>query len=100
VIAPADIEVSECNCSICRKLGNLALIVEQPQFKLLKGEEHLTTYTFHTNVAQHYFCSTCGVKSFYVPRSKPDGISVNVRCLDEGTVKSMRVVAFDGASWE
>ena len=53
---------------------------------LLTGEDKLTTYTFNTGTAQHRFCSVCGIKGFYVPRSKPDGFSVNVRCLDEGAV--------------
>ncbi len=60
----------------------------------------MTTYTFHTGVAQHYFCKVCGIKSFYIPRSHPDGVSVNARCLDLGTVESMTVVPFDGQHWE
>ena len=64
-------------------------------FELIQGEEHLATYTFNTGVAQHYFCRVCGVKSFYVPRSHPDGVSVNVRCLDPGTVSSIAVERFD-----
>jgi len=67
---------------------------------LLKGEDLLTTYTFNTGVAKHHFCSRCGVKSFYVPRSHPDGVSVNVHCLDEGTVESINITAFDGSNWE
>lgn len=39
-------------------------------------------------------------KSFYVPRSHPNGISVNARCLDVGSVRVMRVAPFDGAHWE
>ncbi len=100
VIAPAHIDVSECNCSICGKVGFLHLIVPAERFKLLSGGEALTTYTFNTGVAKHLFCSICGVKSFYVPRSHPDGISVNARCMDEGTVESMSVRPFDGRDWE
>ena len=81
-------------------LGYFHLIVSKPQFELEQGGDCLTTYTFNTGVAQHYFCSVCGVKSFYVPRSHPDGISVNVRCLDEGTVKSLSIVPFDDAKRE
>jgi hypothetical protein len=100
VIAPAHIDVSECNCSICNKAGFLHLIVPAERFKLLSGGEALTTYTFNTGVAKHLFCSICGVKSFYVPRSHPDGISVNARCIDEGSVESMSVRPFDGRDWE
>ena len=100
VDAPADIEVTECNCSICSKSGSLHLIVNKDQFRLLQGEDNLATYTFDTHEAKHYFCKTCGIKSFYVPRSHPDGFSVNARCLDEGTVTSMTISQFDGKNWE
>jgi hypothetical protein len=100
VLAPARITVSECDCSICSKLGFLHLIVPAEQFKLLSGSDALTTYTFNTGVAKHYFCSTCGVKSFYVPRSHPDGISVNARCIDDGSIESMAIKPFNGRDWE
>jgi hypothetical protein len=100
VDAPADLEVTECNCSICSRSGYLHLIVKKEQFRLLSGEDNLTTYTFDTHEAKHYFCKTCGIKSFYIPRSHPDGISVNARCLEEGTVTTMVIEAFDGKNWE
>lgn len=100
VEAPAEIEVQLCNCSICAMSSHLHLIVPNNRFRLLEGREALTTYTFNTGVAQHHFCSKCGIKSFYVPRSNPDGISVNARCLDPGTVTDLRITDFDGRNWE
>jgi hypothetical protein len=97
--APERIECSDCNCSICAKSGYLHLIVPKSKFRLLKGEDHLTTYTFNTGVAKHTFCRTCGIKSFYVPRSNPDGYSVNVRCLDPQP-QELVIVPFDGRNWE
>jgi len=100
VIAPAIVTVSDCNCSICAKSGYLHLTVPSARFKLLQGSEVLTRYQFNTGIAQHLFCSVCGIKSFYVPRSHPDGFSVNARCLDEGTIERMVVEPFDGREWE
>lgn len=100
VKAPADLVLSECNCSVCRMTGFLHLIVRKGDFRLLRGESDLSTYTFNTGVAKHYFCSHCGIKSFYVPRSNPDGYSVNARCLDPGTVASTTAEPFDGRNWE
>lgn len=100
VTAPADLEVNECNCSICSKSGYLHLIVRGSDFRLLQGEPDLSTYTFNSGVAKHFFCRHCGVKSFYVPRSNPDGYSVNARCLDPGTVASITISDFDGRNWE
>jgi hypothetical protein len=85
---------------MCRRSGYLHLIVPKSQFRLLQGEESLTTYTFNTRTAKHLFCRVCGIKSFYVPRSHPDGFSVNARCLDPGTVTHITVRPFDGANWE
>ena len=100
VDAPASIEVEDCDCTMCRMSGYLHLIVSAAHFRLLRGEEHLTTYSFNTHTAKHRFCSVCGVKSFYVPRSHPDGVSVNARCLDDGSVTSMTIRPFDGRNWE
>lgn len=92
--------VSECNCSICRKKGYLHAIVRPAAFELLSGEVDLATYTFNTGVAKHRFCRYCGVQSFYVPRSDPDKIDVNVRCLEGVDLRALRVVQFDGQHWE
>ncbi len=100
VLAPEEIETEECNCSICRMTGFLHLIVDADRFRLLSGEDKLTTYTFNTGTAKHHFCSVCGIKSFYVPRSHPDGFSVNARCLDDGPVTVTRITLFDGKHWE
>ncbi len=100
VIAPAHIEVSDCNCSMCSKTGYLHLIVPASRFKLVCGQDVLTAYEFNTRTARHLFCSVCGIKSFYVPRSHPDGYSVNVRCLDEGTVAGMTLIPVNGKEWE
>ena len=80
--------------------GFLHLFVSRKNFRLIKGDDDLTTYTFNTGVAQHYFCSHCGIKSFYVPRSHPDGYSIDVNCLDPATIGSLTIKPFDGRNWE
>jgi len=92
--------VTVCNCSICTRKGYLHLIVPQEQFRLLAGADALATYRFGTQVAQHHFCRYCGVASFYVPRSHPDRIDVNVRCLDGVDVSTLELRHFDGRHWE
>lgn len=95
---PDPLVALDCNCSICRKKGFLHVIVEKGAFNLLSGAEVLSTYTFGTHAAKHHFCSVCGVHGFYVPRSHPDGIDVNVRALD--AIPEHRVEVFDGDNWE
>ncbi len=93
------VEVEDCNCSLCSKSGYLHLIIPKSRFKLLSGKDMLEKYTFNTGVAKHTFCKICGIKPFYIPRSNPDGIDVNVRCLDQSP-RSMSIVQFDGQNWE
>ncbi len=100
VDAPARLTVQICNCSICRMTAFEHLIVPAARFRLLAGAGSLLTYTFNTGVARHLFCRHCGIKSFYVPRSNPDAYSVNVRCIDPGTIAAITTEAFDGAHWE
>lgn len=100
--APDDVEVEDCNCSICARTGYLHLILPAGRFRLLSGDSLLTAYGFNTGVARHLFCSVCGIKSFYIPRSNPDGVSVNLRCVDDrDSFRSIEILPFDGRSdWE
>ena len=100
VEAPARLTVQDCNCSMCSMTGYLHLIVPASRFRLLRGGDRLTAYTFNTGVARHLFCRRCGIKSFYVPRSNPDGYSVNARCLDRSTIVDLQIEPFDGRNWE
>jgi hypothetical protein len=92
--------LSDCNCSMCTKKALLHLIVPKADFELVSGGDHLSTYQFNTKVAKHHFCRTCGIHSFYVPRSHPDGFSVNARCLDGVELAWFDVEPFDGENWE
>jgi hypothetical protein len=85
---------------MCAKKGFIHLIVPLAQFDLLTGQEDLATYTFNTGVAKHKFCKTCGIHAFYTPRSDPDKVDVNVRCLDGIDLAAIKTVPFDGQNWE
>ncbi|WP_354623617.1 GFA family protein [Psychromonas sp. MME2] len=99
VDAPSVIEADLCNCSVCKKSGYLHLIVPNSRFKLLTGKSKLIEYNFNTGIAKHFFCKTCGIKPFYIPRSNPDGVDVNVNCLDT-EAKQVNISDFDGKNWE
>lgn len=97
---PRSVEVLDCNCSICAATGFRHLIVPHADFSLLSGEEALRSYRFGTGAANHLFCGTCGIKSFYQPRSHPEAWSVNVNALDDVSGLAVSVRAFDGRNWE
>ena len=96
---PDKVIVHQCNCSICKKSGYLHLIVTASRFNLLCGEESLVDYRFHTGVARHLFCSVCGIKSYYVPRSHPGSFSVNLNCINLPGEIDVAIQAFDGRNW-
>jgi len=97
---PAKVVAQSCNCSMCAKTGFVHVIVPESRFRLTRGADRLAEYTFNTRVAKHLFCSECGVKSFYRPRSNPDGWSVNARCLDDVEGLELIIETFDGQNWE
>ncbi len=97
---PEVIEAQSCNCSICQMTGFVHIIVPKSRFRLLEGQAALTSYRFNTGAADHLFCLVCGIKSFYRPRSNPDGWSVNARCLDDADALDIRIEPFDGRNWE
>jgi len=99
-VAGRPAKVSDCNCSICARKGYLHWIVPRESFRLLTPWEDLAAYTFNTGVARHYFCPACGVASFYIPRSDPDKIDVNARCLDGIDLATIAIERFDGRNWE
>ena len=94
-------QLSVCNCSICTKKGSVHMLVPPSQFTLLQGEDVLATYQFGTHTAKHRFCRCCGIHSFHTPRSYPDKISVNVRCLDGIDAAALHPSRFfDGLHWD
>ena len=97
---PPAFEVEDCNCSICAMSGNIHVIVPSKHFRLLNGSDQLTEYTFNTGAAKHRFCKVCGVKSYYIPRSNPDGYAITYRCIDNWMDLDVTICAFDGQNWE
>ncbi|MDZ7628860.1 MAG: GFA family protein [Parvularculaceae bacterium] len=95
-----DIVADACNCSICAMTGFVHVIVPASRFRLVSDWSGLQAYAFNTGVAKHLFCKTCGIKSFYVPRSNPDGYSLNLNCMDRTQFRAIEIRDFDGQNWE
>lgn len=93
-------KIVQCNCSICTQKGFLHIIVKKDDFELLSDESHLSSYKFNTKTANHLFCNECGIASFYIPRSHPNGYSVNARCIDDLDLEEIKIVPFEGSQWE
>jgi len=100
VDAPSRLHAHACNCSICYKSGGDQMIVPASRFRLICGDDSISTYTFNTGGAKHTFCKVCGIKPFYTPRSNQDGYSVNLRCVERTNIEFVEVDIFDGQNWE
>ena len=94
------VELLECNCSICSATAHQHLFIPHQNFRLLSGEDALTSYRFGSGEAEHLFCKICGIKSYYQPKSHPGDYSVNCRCLDEGVDLNPVFMPFDGRNWD
>ena len=99
-LLPDEVVAHACDCSICAMTGFVHVIVPRARFRLSRGEHQLSSYRWNTGVARHLFCSVCGVKSFYVPRSNPDGVSLNLNCMDRSAFARVEVRPFGGRNWE
>lgn len=99
-LLPGEIVAESCNCSICAMTGFIHVIVPKSKFRLTTEWSALAEYKFNTGVAKHLYCRTCGIKSFYVPRSNPDGYSLNFNCMPAGQFRSVEIRPFDGQNWE
>jgi len=97
--APSEVQVTLCNCSICNRAGYEHVFVPQDQTTIL-GDANLITYTFGTYAAKHFFCQTCGIKPFYIPKSHPEDYSINLRCVEGETLTVSETIEFDGQNWE
>ena len=87
----------KCNCSICKRKGSIMVMVKNEDFKIIKGQNKLNLYQFHTKIAKHYFCSNCGIYTHHNPRSNPVMTGFNLGCLDEiDSFKLKNIAVNDG----
>ena len=75
-------KLMRCNCSLCKRKGAVMSPFEKEKVKILKGQENLKIYQYHTKVAEHYFCSICGIYTHHIMRSNPKMAGINVACIE------------------
>ena len=75
--------LKQCNCSICKRKNAKMNILPKDAIISISGEENLSTYQFGTNLAKHYFCKKCGIYTHHQRKSDPNGIGVNIGCIDD-----------------
>ena len=86
-----------CDCSLCKRKGAIMHRIPNEQFRLIKGENDLTTYQWNTRVAKHYFCKHCGIYTHHQPRTRPDLIGVNVGCIDTLDARALPLDRVEGS---
>ena len=75
--------IKQCNCSICKRKNAKMNLIPKKSIKIVKGEDNLSTYKFNTNLAEHFFCKTCGIYTHHNRRTDPNGVGINIGCIDE-----------------
>lgn len=91
----------DCNCSICRRRGALLAFYPREALVLSSKEGDYATYRFNTERIAHHFCQTCGVSPFSEavhPKTGAPTVAVNVRCLRDVDLSTLKITSFDGAS--
>ena len=81
---------------MCSRRGAVAVSAEFSDIEVVSGEDSLSKYTFGTGVAQHYFCSVCGIYTHHQRRSNPEQFGVNLACLEGKTPFLPEVPVLDG----
>lgn len=89
-------KIAQCNCSICIRRNAKMIMVPKENFTLTKGESDLALYQFNSNVAKHYFCKKCGIYTHHNRKSDPNGMGVNLGCIDDLDATEYDAIAFDG----
>jgi hypothetical protein len=93
----SDLEkIVQCNCSICIKRNAKMIMIPKENFKLLEGSENLSLYQFNTEIAKHFFCKKCGIYTHHNRKSDPNGMGVNLGCIDDVDPMEFAVIQFDG----
>ena len=93
----SDLEkIVQCNCSICIKRNAKMIMIPKENFKLLEGSESLSLYQFNTEIAKHFFCKKCGIYTHHNRKSDPNGMGVNLGCVEGLDPMEFDVIQFDG----
>ena len=93
----SDLEkIVQCNCSICIKRNAKMIMIPKENFKLLEGSEDLSLYQFNTEIAKHFFCKKCGIYTHHNRKSDPNGMGVNLGCVEGLDPMVFDVIQFDG----
>ena len=87
-----------CTCSYCRMRGAVAVTARVGELEVTQGQDLLATYTFNTGVAQHHFCTRCGIYTHHRRRSNPDEYGVNAACLGVSPFDFEEVLVTDGVN--
>ena len=75
-------KIMQCNCSICIRKNAKMCMVSKDSIQIIKGKENLTSYKFNTMIAEHFFCKNCGIYTHHNRRSDPNGVAINIGCID------------------
>ncbi len=89
-------KIVQCNCSICIRRNAKMIMIPKENFKLLEGSKDLSLYQFNTDIAKHFFCKKCGIYTHHNRKSDPNGMGVNLGCIEDIDPMEFKAIKFDG----
>lgn len=98
-VAAAPAEVTQCNCSICRRNGALWAYYNPAEVRVAAEADALSAYLWGDHELALHHCRTCGCTTHWSPVD-PDypRMGVNARLMDPEVLAAARVKFFDGAA--
>lgn len=89
--------LTDCNCSLCRRLGALWLHCDPAEVTFLCGEDDTVAYVQGDRTLAIHHCPTCGCTTHWRPTGEGNRMAINARLMEPGTIAGLRIRRFDGA---
>jgi hypothetical protein len=98
VIPEAPQIVTDCNCSMCRRLGALWAYFEEPQVSLDAVPDATIPYIQGDRMLATHHCRTCGCTTFWKSlQASSQRMGVNARLLHPSVLAGATIRRLDGA---
>ena len=98
-IAQAPQCVTDCNCSICRRLSVLWAYYPRDQVAIIAEPGATTPYVWGDRLLAFHHCKVCGCATHWSPlhEDRTDRMGINARLLEPAVLAGARIRRLDGA---
>ncbi len=91
-------QLTDCNCSICRRIGGLWAYYPADQVRISAGPDATLTYIWGDKMLALHTCKTCGCTTHWLSLGdNPERMGINARMFEPREIAAAKVRRFDGA---